>query len=31
MRIGGSLKDEIRVVRRSMDHHGPRYAEADNP
>ena len=31
MRIGGGLEDEIRVVRRSMDHHGPRHAEADNP
>jgi hypothetical protein len=31
MRVGGGLEDEIRVVGRSMDHHGPRHAEADNP
>ena len=31
MRIGGGLEDKIRVVRRSMNHHGPRHAEADNP
>jgi hypothetical protein len=29
MRIGAGLEDEIRVVRRSMDHHGSRHAEAD--
>jgi hypothetical protein len=31
VRIGGGFENEIRVVRRSMDHHGPRHAEADNP
>ena len=31
MRIGGGLEDEVRVVGRSMDHRGPRHAEADNP
>jgi hypothetical protein len=31
MRLGAGLEAESRMVRRGMDHHGPRHAEADNP
>jgi hypothetical protein len=31
MRIGGGPENEIRMVRRGVDHDGPRHAEADNP